>query len=376
MEKPTQPNYQRIKDALLQDIADGSYGPDQLFITQQEVCRRFQVSRITAERALNELVRDGVLVRRRGQGTFVAEPAVTYVPEGGISPFQDKLAVIGCIVSVTRSDHKTAIIRGVESICRETECHMLFFDSSESPEIEASNLRRAVKAGVAGIIIYPVDGTSNSEIFATIIQEGTPIVMVDRYYPTIPTDVVVPDNVAAGYEITKSLIEQGHRAIGTLWQEVNCTSVQERLVGYKQALREAHMPIDSEMAALRSYSALREAERRSLLASWLASPNAPSAILAANSYILGMVCIDLLHLGVQIGKDVVLAAMDKDDTGVPMTLGTASVILPSYQMGSEAMHILLNRLHNRHAPTRHVVLPVTLSSPASMAISAHVISAE
>ena len=73
MEKPALPNYQRIKQELLQEIGLGNFRPDELFITQQEVCQRFQVSRITAERALNELVRDGILVRRRGLGTFVAE---------------------------------------------------------------------------------------------------------------------------------------------------------------------------------------------------------------------------------------------------------------------------------------------------------------
>src|ERR1051326_3186498 len=98
MEKPLQPNYQRIKEALLQDIAQGNYDPEQVFITQQEVCQRFQVSRITAERALNELVRDGILIRRRGQGPFVASPASALEAAG--APFQDQQAVIACIVSV------------------------------------------------------------------------------------------------------------------------------------------------------------------------------------------------------------------------------------------------------------------------------------
>jgi DNA-binding LacI/PurR family transcriptional regulator len=105
------------------------------------------------------------------------------------------------------------------------------------------------------------------------LQEGMPLVMVDRYYPHLSTDIVVPDHVAAGYEITRSLIEQGHRIIATLWQEVECTATQERLIGYKQALREAHLQIDANLATLRSYPALDEEQRRALLTDWLRSPN-------------------------------------------------------------------------------------------------------
>lgn len=378
MEKATIPNYQRIKEALLQEIGLKRYRPDEPFITQQEVCQRFQVSRITAERALNELVRDGILVRRRGQGTFVTETPVPLL--GGASPetplFPDTQKVIACIVSVTRSDHKSEIISGVNHLCRETDCHLLFFDSAESAEIEATNLQRAIKAGVAGIIIYPVDGHQNLDLFKSIIQQGTPLVMVDRYYPTLATDAVVPDNMATGYMITKALIEQGHRTLATVWQEVDCTSVQERLMGYKQAMQEAHLQIQADLATLRSYSALDEEKRRALLSEWLALPTPPTALLAANSYLLGMISLDLLKMGVQIGKEIVLASMDKDDPGVPLTFGSPSVLLPSYEMGCQAMRILLQRLQNSTLPAQHCVLPVKLAPANTLVINAQAESAE
>lgn len=358
MEKSTLPNYQRIKQELLEDIAQGHYASGKVFITQQEACQRFQVSRITAERAINELVRDGILTRRRGQGTFVARrPAASGT---GATPFADTRRVIACIVSVTRSEHKTAIIRGVSDACREADCHLLFFDSSEKAEIEAINLERARQAGVQGIVIYPVDGYQNSELFTSLLRDGLPLVMVDRYYPHLSTDVVVLDHVAAGYEITRSLIEQGHKTIATLWQEVGCTATQERLIGYKQALREAHLPIDANLATLRSYTALSEEERRALLLGWLRSSHPPTALLAVNSFILGLVWRTLQSLGVEVGKELMLTAMDKDETGVPLMPDSAGVILPSYEMGREAMRILLARLRQDQTPARHIVLPVTV----------------
>ncbi|MEV5546498.1 GntR family transcriptional regulator [Streptomyces sp. NPDC052309] len=61
---------------LREMIARGEYRPDAPFTTQREICERFEVSMGTAVRALNELDQEGVLVRRRGRGTFVAEAAM------------------------------------------------------------------------------------------------------------------------------------------------------------------------------------------------------------------------------------------------------------------------------------------------------------
>ncbi len=62
-----------VKQELLESIARGEFSRDEPFITQREIVERFGVSTTTAIRALNELVTDGIVVRRRGRGTFVAE---------------------------------------------------------------------------------------------------------------------------------------------------------------------------------------------------------------------------------------------------------------------------------------------------------------
>jgi GntR family transcriptional regulator of arabinose operon len=373
VEKTTVPNYQRIKQELMQDIARGNYAPDQIFITQQEACQRFQVSRITAERAINELVRDGILVRRRGQGTFVAQTPTPALPNQ--APFSPAQKVIACMLSVSRSDYKTGIIRGVSDACREADCHLLFFDSNEKAEIEAANLQRALKAGVQGMIVYPVDGYRSADLFASLLEKKIPLVLIDRYYPGLPTDSVVPDQMDAGYQITRSLIEQGHRVIVTIWQETESTATLERLIGHKQALREAHLPIDAERTTLRTYTHLSGQERLDLLTRWLQSSTPPTALLTANSYLLGLVWRDLLTLGIEVGKDLILAAMDKDDPGVPLMAHLDGVILPAYDIGREAMRLLLNHFQSDEIPSRQIVLPVTLSRPVSVDLPSHLTEA-
>lgn len=44
---------------------------------ERSLCEMFEVSRVTLRRALDELAREGYLVRRQGSGTFVARPKIT-----------------------------------------------------------------------------------------------------------------------------------------------------------------------------------------------------------------------------------------------------------------------------------------------------------
>lgn len=68
------PLFARIKDAILDDIARGRYRPGDRVPSEAEIVAAFGVSRMTANRALRELTASGVLRRRAGSGSFVAEP--------------------------------------------------------------------------------------------------------------------------------------------------------------------------------------------------------------------------------------------------------------------------------------------------------------
>lgn len=372
--KKQAPIYEGIKQALLDEIERGEFTLDQPFITYQEVCQRFNVSRITAERAINELVRSGVLTRKRGRGTYVMPSAQVSHDMSYSRDTKRTGHSIACVMTFLRSGHSLSIVHGIEVICRQEDCTFLLFDSGESSATEALNLQRAFKAGIDGLIIYPVDGYENAARLEQLRAAGIPIVMLDRYYPTIPTDVIVPDNVGAGYQITSHLIEKGHQHIATAWSEVNCTSVLERLIGYKQALQEKHLMIETSFGSLRPYYTLGDDERRSLLQSWLTAPHPPTAIIAAHDLVLQRLTMDLLTLGVKVGEDIVLASMDSPNPATLLATAEVAVTLPSEAMGEQAARLLL-RHHDelmqgiQELSPQHHTLPVHLTIPHSIIVS-------
>ena len=68
--------YAKVEEALATEIAQGEYRPGDQLPTEDALLERFQVSRITVRRAIQNLVRRDLLEIRRGLGTFVLAPRI------------------------------------------------------------------------------------------------------------------------------------------------------------------------------------------------------------------------------------------------------------------------------------------------------------
>lgn len=76
------PRYHQVYVSLRTWVQDGSYRPGQQIPTEPQLCKLFDVSRITVRKAIAELVQEGWLVKHQGKGTFVelsrARPAAAF----------------------------------------------------------------------------------------------------------------------------------------------------------------------------------------------------------------------------------------------------------------------------------------------------------
>ena len=74
MLNPTYPLYEKIKQSIIKDIDSGKLKPDDKIFSETKLVKIFNVSRMTANRALKELCIEGRIVRVQGVGSFVARP--------------------------------------------------------------------------------------------------------------------------------------------------------------------------------------------------------------------------------------------------------------------------------------------------------------
>lgn len=384
----SEPKYQRIKDELRAEVARDEFEAGAPFITQNQLRERFQVSSTTAVRALNDLVAEGLLVRRRGLGTFVAAPGGR--ADGSAAP--QRSGVIACIIS-GQGPHQTDVLRGIESSCAERGLRLFFSDTAmrmtatghadhqASTARQDKMLRQAVEDRVDGIILYPVQGAPDLGVLDEIRRLRLPMVLVDRYFPDLAIDAVTADNYDVGYRLTEQLLADGHERIATLWGETECTSVHDRMTGHKQALRAHGQPLLPQLTALRSYTALPDKERIRLLSELLAAPEPPTALLCAHGFAVATAASDLASLGIGVPDEIVLAGMDDAGPYDLLPLTSFAARLPAREIGSRAVELLVTRISERAAgddPYRsaeQIVLPVRIRTRDSARVRLRTVAA-
>ena len=65
------PLYAQLKEKIISDINNETLKYGDKIETEQEIMKKYNLSRITVRRAISELVAEGYLVKKQGKGTFV-----------------------------------------------------------------------------------------------------------------------------------------------------------------------------------------------------------------------------------------------------------------------------------------------------------------
>ncbi len=92
------PAYHQLNDRLRRLALSGEIPPGGRFPTERELAQRYRVSRVTANKALSQLVMEGLLQFRPGIGTFVCKEALE-LDLGALVSFTHKARLAGRVPS-------------------------------------------------------------------------------------------------------------------------------------------------------------------------------------------------------------------------------------------------------------------------------------
>jgi GntR family transcriptional regulator of arabinose operon len=232
--------YKTLVDYMQGQIERGVYQPEDKLPTEQVLADMFHVSRITSTRALNELQAMGLIVRKQGSGSFVT----TKKPNNGMPLTENFVAMIMPYGALQGRLHE--ILLGVSSELEKSNYHLTIYNSDSDAATERALLERARNNGMRGIIIYPKIDNTNVDMVYDMWIHHYPLVTVDKKYADIPISNVCVDNYQGAYEITRHLLEFGHRNIGFItnrrMEEVY--SIRERYFGYCNAMKDFGIAIN------------------------------------------------------------------------------------------------------------------------------------
>ena len=92
------PAYIQIAENFLEKIAIGELAPGERLPSERELSKTLKVSRMTVRAALHVLDNQGLLMRRTGDGTYIAEPKIERQADK-LVPFTQKMQKLGGKIS-------------------------------------------------------------------------------------------------------------------------------------------------------------------------------------------------------------------------------------------------------------------------------------
>ena len=91
------PLYEQLKGCLITAIRSGNLIPGQKLPTEDELCRKFGISRPVVRQAYGDLNKLGMLVRKRGSGSFVRSNTDRGIYLMQLVSYREELAMIGMV---------------------------------------------------------------------------------------------------------------------------------------------------------------------------------------------------------------------------------------------------------------------------------------
>lgn len=358
------PLWARLRDALRARILGGEWPEGTLVPPETQLCETYGVSRITATRALNELVREGLVVRQRGRGTTVA-------PRGMEGP-----RALGFVTSRLDFEWALDVYSGFERAAAQAQHVSLLTSTHGSLTLEAPAVRSLLDARARALALQVRPTPEALALLENRAGRRVPFAFVGTYDPEIEADRVTADNVEAGLVATRHLLALGHRRIAFVGPSadwlVRNTSYRDRLAGYHAALREAAGSLDPAVRRdpdrLVLGDGLPEAmdgeARRDHLLTFLEESGATAAVTTTDT--LAVLLTRLLRAaGVRVPEHLAIAGIGDERVAALVDVPLTTVRISAPALGENATRLLLHRLEGDTSPPTRVVVPVRLVVRAS-----------
>jgi len=239
----------------------------------------------------------------------------------------------------------------------------LMIGSVEPEDDEQGYLRLMLERRVEGLLLARPHAAVDMRDLERLTEAGVPIVSIGS--SRVPGIVVDVDNRQGGYDATRHLIEQGHRAIATVVGPPEWPSSDARHEGYRAALADAGLPYDEALVEQASDWGL---ESGRAAAARLCATGAKFTALFAHSDLIALGAIRELRLaGQAVPRDVSVVGYDDLPVAPYMDPPLTTVHQPMEELGALAATLLLDQLAGEAPATGDQLLPAELISRESVA---------
>ena len=354
------PPYAALAARLRERIAEKALPPGAWIGTEVGLAEEHGLSRMTARRAVQALVDEGLLERRAGRGVFV---------RGEGSATRRIRFVAGNLlwepaVRVAQAAQAGGPAAGVE---------VSVFDGRGDLDAVLAELRALPDSGAAGAIVMSQHDPAFNRALASLVAADFPFVVVDQTLSDLPAASVASDNRAGGRLAAEALLAAGHRRLAFLG-DLAADTTAERAQGVADACAEALVPPPLRLDVPGQRFADWEPAIRDRIAEILRLRPRPTALVCSCDAVARHAYRALEARGASVPRAMSVTGFDDDPIAEWLSPALTTVRQDFPEMGRRALALLAQRLAGNAEP-RHEAVPVTLVSRASVAHPPHRVAA-
>lgn len=208
---------------------------------------------------------------------------------------------------------------------------------------------------VDGYIITPMKGLEK-EIQRLILNEK-PVVMVDSYFPGLDIPYISVDNYNSVFTAIQFLIDSGYKNIGFVTSDLDLIQLQERIKGYKDALKANGLKENKKSVFSLPFDSERN-EAVVAIKSFLKAQKKMDAVFFNTNYLgtLGLQSINELQL--KVPAELAVMSFDDHELFELYPPGITSVRQPTYEIAKAAIDMLLSQLKTEKADISKIKLQI------------------
>ncbi|KPV43969.1 GntR family transcriptional regulator [Alicyclobacillus ferrooxydans] len=337
------PKYTLIKDEIREWITSGHFKPDQQLPTEHQLAEQLSVSRQTIRHAVTELVREGLVYRVQGSGTFVSlvDDANHMMGEGN--------KLIGVITTYISDYIFPSIIRGIESVLSQHGYSILLFSTGNRFSEEKRALSKMLELQVEGVIVEPTCSAlpnPNLGNYFTLLSRNVPVVTLNSTYSELPVPSLRLDDSISGGLAANHLIELGHCRIGGVFKSDDKQGLY-RLRGFlKTLIKNRIAPSASLLYMYQTAEKQSVAQTYADMIATMPTSSRPTAIVCYNDEIANSLIRHLKKYNILTPRDVSIVGFDNMQPASEATdWGSLTTINhPKFSMGEKAAEFIIDIL--------------------------------
>lgn len=332
-----QPKYQTVISWVQEMIRAGELKEGDRLPSENELCRRFSLSRQTVRHALEILEAQQMVVKVQGSGT--------YVGDGGKDkerPSYKNIAVIS-----TYFDYYIfpPTLHGIETVLSKAGYTTRLAFTNDSVHHEKTILKMILERDdVDGIIVEPAKSAMpnpNLELYRALLQRKIPVLFFNASYPQLGQPCVRIDYALAAEKVTDVLIDAGHTNIAAI---LNAEDGQGHLryTGYLRAMWKHHLRTDARRTILLDSDMVQDL--KTVAPYIMQCLEGVTGVVCYNDELASQLLEVLEGRGIRVPED--LSVVGIDDANIAMIKDLSSIPHPKEALGRKAAENLLQMIRD------------------------------